>query len=101
MEYILEEFPKWQLEIDQLHAENIDFQELCQDYEEVRTLVASWNDPTNVNKAKIDEYQTLLNDLKLEIMEELQGRFATAVSPDQNTPSQPNQLTKQEHNEEV
>lgn len=87
MQHILEQFPNWCFEIDLLYLENTDFRELCQDYEEVRALVASWNDSYEIGQATIDEYQTLLKDLETEIMEDLEARFGTAVLPNQNTSS--------------
>ena len=75
MERILEQFPMWQSEIEQLFQENVDFQEMCQDFEEVRCLLTTWTTPTDVKPATIDEYQALLKDLKAEILEALQARF--------------------------
>ena len=90
MELINKQFPAWQSKIEQLYQENEDFQEMCQDYEEVRSLLTTWTTATEVNPSIIDEYRTLLKELEAEIMEALQTRFQPAELPEQDTASQPN-----------
>lgn len=101
MQSVLEQFPKWRFEIERLYLESMVFRELCQDYEEVRTLVAAWTNTDDGNQAMIDEYQVLLTDLETEIREDLEERFGTAVPPDQNSTSHPTIFAKQEEDEEA
>ena len=95
MDRVLEQFPKWQSEIEQLHQENADFQEMCQDYEEVCSLVATWTAPADVYPATIEGYRTLLKDLEAEIMEALQAHFRQIESPEQDSATQPTSFIEQ------
>ena len=75
-------FPARQKQIDQLYQEDADFQEMCQDYEEVHSLLACWTSSTDVKQAIIEEYKILLKDLEVEIMEALQ---ANVEPPEEET----------------
>ena len=82
MQRILEQFPMWQSEIEQLFQEDADFQEMCQDYEEVLTLLANWTDSSDIYRGTIDANRTLLKDLEAEILEALQARFQQVEPPE-------------------
>jgi hypothetical protein len=83
METILEKFPNWQTEIQLIHQENADFQEMCADYEEIQCLFTNWTEPTDITPAIIVEYRGLLKKLEAEIMEALQTRFQAVQSSEQ------------------
>lgn len=85
MEDIHEQFPKCQFEIEQLCLESADFRELCEDYKEVNSMVATWSDSDDTNQVVIDEYQALLKDLETEIMEYVEGRTPAVELPDQQS----------------
>ena len=89
MEQLFEQFSKWQPEIEQLFQKNTDFQEICQDYEEVLSLLATWTAPANANPATIQGYRELLNSLEAEIMDCLQARFQHVglSKPDRTPPT--------------
>ena len=101
MQHILEWFPKRRFEIELLYLESTDFRELCQDYEEVRAMIVTWNDSDEISQATVDEYQALMKDLETEIMEDLEARFGTAVLPNQNTSSRAPGFGEQEEAEET
>ncbi len=75
MERIFEQFSRWQSEIEQLYQENLDFQETCQDFEELLGLLAAWATPPDANSATLEGYRSLLKALEAEIMAYLQARF--------------------------
>jgi hypothetical protein len=75
MDSINKQFPAWQKQIEQLYQENEVFQEMCQDYEEVRSLLETWTASNEINPVIIDEYRTLLKELEAEIIETLHTRF--------------------------
>ena len=85
MECIIEKFPRWQAEIEQLFQENADFQELCQDYEEVSCLLATLAASAEPHSETIEGYQTLLKELDVEIMEALQARFQHTEPPEHDS----------------
>ena len=95
MDLINRQFPVWQSKMEQLYQENEDFREMCQDYEEVHNLLATWTSSTEVNPAIIAEYRTLLKELEAEIMEALQTRFQPAKLREQDTATQPNSTIAQ------
>ena len=82
-------FPAWQKQIDQLYQEDADFQEMCQDYEEVHSLLAGWTASTDVKQAIIEEYKILLKDLKVEIIEALQANIQPVEPPEEETTTDP------------
>lgn len=75
MERIFEQFPQWQPEIEQLYQEDTDFQETCQDFEELLSLLAAWTAPPDAKAATLDGYRALQQALEAEIVECLQARF--------------------------
>ena len=86
----MEQLPAWQSEIEELYQENADFQEMCDDYEQVRCLLATWTAPTNVRPDAIEECRMLLKALEADIMEALQTHFQQIESPKQDAATQPN-----------
>ena len=87
MERVFERFPRWQPEIEQLYQENADFQEICQDYEELLSLLATSTAPLDANLATIDGYRALLNALEAEMIEVLQARFPHVGLPESDQAS--------------
>ncbi len=68
IELIVERFPEREADIRHLYQENEDFQEMCQDYNEVSMLLVAWaKKSSEVNATTIEDYQTLLKELEAEI----------------------------------
>ena len=65
-------------------GEDEDFEEMCRDYEEVRSLLATWTTSTDVKPADIDKFRTLLKELEVEIVAALQTRFQDIKPPDED-----------------
>jgi hypothetical protein len=89
LEHICEQFPQWRSEIEQLHLENEDFQEVCQDYTKVRDLLAAWAAPPDAYPATIEGYRTVLVELEAEIVEALQARFGQLEPPQEDVYRRP------------
>ena len=72
-------FPARQKQIDQLYQEDADFQEMCQDYEEVHSLLAAWTASTDVKQAIIE----------VEIIEALQANIQPVEPPEEEATTDP------------
>ena len=89
MENVLTKYPELQSEIRRLSQEDEDFQEMCQDYEEVCSLMANLTATADRHPATMEGYQKLLESLSEEIMEALQERTQVVVSPEDGSSSRP------------
>jgi uncharacterized protein YdcH (DUF465 family) len=70
--YIREQFPDRKHTIDLLMAENPDFLEICEDYDACVNALQHWTKSKEPEaKTRVDEYRTLIQELREEIAEAL------------------------------
>jgi hypothetical protein len=74
IELISIRFPDKRGEIEQSFENNIDFQELCEDYLEVTVLLDNCCRQTIASKAEVEVYCALLKYLESEIEKSLQSQ---------------------------
>ena len=64
---VLERFPDHSHLIVQLYREDEDFRELCDHFAECRDVLSNLYTSTDADPKRIEEYQTLTNELEQEI----------------------------------
>ena len=70
---LIRRFPEQQTQIERLAKEDLEFREVCLDYEEVAQALTYWRQPSSASLvSKIDECETMLQALETEALQRLQ-----------------------------
>jgi len=70
----LARFPDRELEMRRLHAQDADFREVCEDYEDAMNALQYWQAPGHSDKAKAEGYRQLVADFEAELLAMLDRR---------------------------
>lgn len=69
----IKRFPERQAQIERLAEVDLEFREVCLDYEEVAQALTYWRQPSSASLvSKIDECETMLQALETEALQHLQ-----------------------------
>jgi hypothetical protein len=72
MNRLINRFPERQPQIERMATVDLEFREICLDYEEVAQALTYWRQPSSASLvSKIDECETMLQVLETEALQHL------------------------------
>ena len=84
-EFVFERFPEHSELISQLLQEDVDFQDMCADYEELATWLETNAQEDGSSEAECAEARRVLESLELEIIRKLESALRGAASKNTTT----------------